>query len=126
MKWIISLGLSALLWPLTAQVAVENLFGNLRARQIGPATTSGRISSIDAVHRHPEIIYVGTAGGGVWKSVSGGAFFQPVFDDHVQAIGKIDFDQQHHDTVWVGTGEPWVRNSVSPGKGVYRSTNGGK
>ncbi|MFZ4561723.1 MAG: VPS10 domain-containing protein, partial [Saprospiraceae bacterium] len=126
MKWIISLGLLALISPLSGQVAVENLFGNLRARQIGPATTSGRISSIDAVHRSPEIIYVGTAGGGVWKSVSGGAFFQPVFDDHVQSIGKIAIDQQHPDTVWVGTGEPWVRNSVSPGNGVYRSTNGGK
>lgn len=126
MKWIISLGLLALISPLTGQVAVENLFGSLRARQIGPAATSGRISSIDAVHRSPEIIYVGTAGGGVWKSVSGGAFFQPVFDDHVQAIGKIAIDQQHPDTVWVGTGEPWVRNSVSPGNGVYRSTNGGK
>lgn len=126
MKYLFLLGCFFYLSGIQAQVPVETLLGNLRARQIGPATTSGRIASIDAVHRRPEIIYVGTAGGGVWKTNSGGASFAPVFDEHVQAIGKIVIDQQHPDTVWVGTGEPWVRNSVSPGNGVYRTVNGGK
>ncbi|MFM8450023.1 MAG: WD40/YVTN/BNR-like repeat-containing protein, partial [Haliscomenobacter sp.] len=126
MKYLFLLCCFFYLSGIQAQVPVETLLGNLRARQIGPATTSGRIASIDAVHRRPEIIYVGTAGGGVWKTNSGGASFAPVFDEHVQAIGKIVIDQQHPDTVWVGTGEPWVRNSVSPGNGVYRTVNGGK
>lgn len=126
MKYLLLLCLFFIQVSLSAQVPVETLLGNLRARQIGPATTSGRISSIDAVHSRPEIIYVGTAGGGVWKTNSGGASFTPVFDEHIQAIGKIAIDQQHPDTVWVGTGEPWVRNSVSPGNGIYRSVNGGK
>lgn len=111
---------------LFAQPKIENLFGSLRARQIGPATTSGRVSCLDAVNRSPEILYVGTAGGGVWKTVSGGATFFPVFDDHNQSIGKIAIDQNHPDTVWVGTGESWVRNSVSVGDGIYKTTNGGK
>ncbi len=101
------------------------LFGALRARQIGPAVMSGRVSSIDVVNRQTEILYVGSAGGGVWKSISGGVAFRPVFDDHTMSIGKVAIDQQHPDTVWVGTGEPWPRNSVSVGDGIYRTTDGG-
>jgi photosystem II stability/assembly factor-like uncharacterized protein len=111
---------------LLAQPKIENLFGSLRARQIGPATTSGRISSLDAVWRSPEIIYAGSAGGGVWKTVNGGASFFPIFDDHCMSIGKVCIDQKRPDTVWVGTGEPWVRNSVSIGDGIYKTVNGGK
>lgn len=101
------------------------LFGNLRARQIGPAVMSGRISTLAVAHDQPEVIYVGSAGGGVWKSVSGGASFRPVFDDHTQSIGKITIDPSDPETIWVGTGETWVRNSVSVGDGIYKSTNGG-
>jgi len=108
-----------------ATITDNALFGGLRARQIGPAVMSGRVSSIDAVDKNPEIIYVGSAGGGVWKSNSGGARFRPVFDDYTMSIGKITIDQNQPDTVWVGTGETWVRNSVSIGTGIYKSTNGG-
>ncbi len=101
------------------------LFGDIRARHIGPATTSGRIADLDVVHASPQIMYVGAAGGGVWKSNTGGANFRPVFDDYTQSIGKITIDQNHPDTVWVGTGESWVRNSVSVGTGIYKTTNGG-
>ncbi len=100
-------------------------FGDLRARDIGPATMSGRVSSMDAVAEQPEILYVGAASGGVWKSISAGASFRPVFDDHIQSIGDIAIDQRHPDTVWVGTGESWVRNSVSVGNGIYVTRNGG-
>ncbi len=111
---------------LQAQAKIENLLGSLRARQIGPATTSGRFSSIDAVERSPEIIYAGSAGGGLWKTVNGGASFFPVFDEHCMSIGKVCIDQKRPDTVWVGTGETWVRNSVSVGDGIYKTVNGGK
>ncbi len=104
----------------------SSLFGALRARHIGPATTSGRITWIDAVHAKPEIIWVGTASGGVWKSVSGGAEFRPVFDEHSQSIGALAIDQNNPDIVWVGTGEANVRNSVSVGDGVYKTTDGGQ
>jgi photosystem II stability/assembly factor-like uncharacterized protein len=100
-------------------------FGSIRARAIGPAVMSGRVSDVDGVASKPEIIYVGGANGGVWKSNSAGANFRPVFDDYQQAIGKIRIDQTHPDTVWVGTGEPWVRNSVGVGTGIYVSKNGG-
>lgn len=100
-------------------------FGDLRARDIGPAVMSGRVSAVTGVNEKPEIIYIGAASGGVWKSESAGASFRPIFDDYTQSIGYIAIDQDHPDTVWVGTGEQWVRNSVSVGDGVYVSTNGG-
>ena len=104
----------------------ENTFGDIQARQIGPATMSGRIASLDAVDRNPAILYVGAATGGLWKSKNFGTTFKPVFDKYNQSIGAITIDQQHPDTVWVGTGEVWVRNSVSVGDGVYRTYNGGE
>ena len=49
------------------------LFGSLRARHIGPAVMSGRISTLDVVESKPEVLYIGTAGGGIWRSNSAGA-----------------------------------------------------
>lgn len=113
-------------YSLSSQISTKDIsFGDLRARAIGPATMSGRVSTLDGVHSSPEIIYVGAASGGIWKSISAGAAFKPVFDDHIQSIGDIAIDQAHPDTVWAGTGEPWVRNSVSVGNGIYVTTNGG-
>jgi photosystem II stability/assembly factor-like uncharacterized protein len=102
-----------------------NTFGAIKARQIGPATMSGRIAALDAVNDDPRIIYIGAAGGGVWKSKNGGTTFKPVFDKYPQAIGAICIDQKNPKTVWVGTGEPWVRNSTSVGEGVFKTTDGG-
>ena len=104
----------------------KNVFGAMRARSIGPATMSGRITTIAAVDENPNIIYVGSAGGGIWKSTDGGVKFKPVFDRYVMSIGNIAIDQKHPDTVWVGTGEPWTRNTTSVGMGVYKSVNAGR
>lgn len=104
----------------------SEVLSGLVPRPIGPAVTSGRITAIDAVPRDPVTIYVGTAGGGVWKSDDGGIRFRPIFDDHPQSIGAVAVDPSNPRIVWVGTGESWVRNSVSVGFGVYRSTDGGE
>ncbi|MDX1407168.1 MAG: hypothetical protein R3330_03515, partial [Saprospiraceae bacterium] len=109
----------------STSVTGSALFGALRARHIGPAVMSGRISTLAVVPDKPEIMYVGAAGGGVWKSNTAGATFRPVFDEHTQSIGKITIDPNDHETVWVGTGEVWVRNSVSVGTGIYKSQDGG-
>ena len=108
-----------------AVTITSDTFGGIEARAIGPATMSGRISAIDAVAARPLTIYVGSAGGGVWKSVDAGTTFKPVFDEHTQSIGAIAVDPADTSTVWVGTGESWVRNSVSVGDGVYKTTDGG-
>lgn len=104
----------------------ENSFGAIEARHIGPAVMSGRISALDAVNNDPRIVYVGAASGGIWKSLNAGTTFKPVFDEHNQSIGAIAIDQARPDTVWAGTGEVWVRNSVSVGDGIYKTTDGGK
>jgi photosystem II stability/assembly factor-like uncharacterized protein len=102
-------------------------FAGLDARPIGPAVMSGRVASIDAVTERGRLtIYVGSASGGLWKSVNGGTTFKPVFDKYTQSIGAVAVDQSNPKTVWVGTGEAWVRNSVSVGDGVYKTTDGGE
>jgi photosystem II stability/assembly factor-like uncharacterized protein len=90
---------------------------------------SGRISAVAGRHEKngKVTLYVGAASGGVWKSTNGGTTFDPVFDkEPVQSIGAIALDPSHPQTVWVGTGESWVRNSVSVGDGIYKSTDGGE
>jgi photosystem II stability/assembly factor-like uncharacterized protein len=101
-------------------------FGGLEARSIGPAAMSGRIAAIDAVPGDRLTVWVGAAGGGVWKSVDGGLQFKPVFDKYSQSIGAIRVDPKDPKTVWVGTGESCTRNSVSVGDGVYKTTDGGE
>ena len=95
------------------------------ARALGPAVTSGRVTSIDGVASDSKILYVGAANGGVWKTMNGGTTFKPVFDKYTQSIGAITIDQSKPDTVWVGTGEAWVRNSTSVGTGIYKSKDAG-
>jgi len=104
----------------------SDTFGAIRARAIGPAIMSGRVAAVAAVPGDQLTLWVGAAGGGVWKSVNGGLTFKPVFDEHTQSIGAIAVDPKDPKSVWVGTGESWVRNSVSVGDGVYRSTDGGE
>ncbi len=101
-------------------------FGAIKARHIGPATMSGRISAIDAVDKNPDIIYVGSAGGGVWKTKNGGTTFKPIFDKYCQSIGAVRIDQSNPKVVWIGSGEPWTRNSVSIGDGIYKTTDSGE
>ena len=101
-------------------------FGGLEARSIGPAAMGGRIAALDAVVIDGRLtIYVGSAGGGVWKSGDGGTTFESVFDKYCQSIGAVAIDRRHPKTVWVGSGESWVRNSVSVGDGLYKTTDGG-
>jgi photosystem II stability/assembly factor-like uncharacterized protein len=99
----------------------------LPARNIGSAVMSGRFAALDAVHDHGRLtVFAGAASGGVWKSVNGGTTFTSVFDKpDVQSIGAVTIDPTNPKVVWVGTGESWVRNSVSLGDGIYKSTDGG-
>jgi photosystem II stability/assembly factor-like uncharacterized protein len=103
----------------------SNSFGAIEARHIGPAITSGRIAAIDGLHSNPNVLYVGSASGGVWKTTNAGTSFKPIFDKHSQSIGAVTIDQSRADTIWVGTGESWTRNSVSIGTGVYKTTDAG-
>ena len=96
-------------------------------RNIGPAGMSGRVTTIDVDLSNPEIIYAGTASGGVWRSESGGIKWAPIFDEApIQSIGALTINQKNPDEIWVGTGEGNPRNSQNSGEGIYKSIDGGK
>ncbi len=114
------------LW-LSAQQLDLNQLQKLKIRNIGPAGMSGRVTSIDVDLSRPEVIFVGTASGGIWKSENGGTSWQPIFDDApVQSIGAIKINQQNPSEIWAGTGEGNPRNSHNSGEGIFRSLDGGK
>jgi len=101
----------------------------LGARNIGSAAMSGRIAAIAGrVEADGKtMLLIGAASGGVWKSTDGGTTFRPIFDKQsAQSIGALALDPSHPDTYWAGTGESWMRNSVSLGDGIYKTTDGGE
>ena len=103
-----------------------DLFKGMKMRHIGPGTMSGRVTCIDVVNEEPNVIFVGTASGGLWKSESAGMDWEPIFDDQpVQSIGAIAIDQNNPDVIWAGTGEGNPRNSHTSGAGIFRSLDGG-
>ncbi|WP_438989231.1 WD40/YVTN/BNR-like repeat-containing protein [Polaribacter sp.] len=104
-----------------------DLVKNMKPRNIGPGGMSGRVTSIDVVESNPEIIYVGTASGGIWKSTSGGVKWEPIFEKELTAsIGAVAIQQSNPSVVWAGTGEGNPRNSLNGGFGIYKSLDAGK
>jgi photosystem II stability/assembly factor-like uncharacterized protein len=103
----------------------SSTFTVMEARWLGPGTMSGRITAIAGNEKDGKTIYVGSAGGGVWKTTNAAASFKPVFDKYCQSIGAIALDPKNADVVYVGTGESNMRNTVSYGDGLYKSTDGG-
>lgn len=104
-----------------------SLVENMQPRNIGPAGMSGRITAIDVVTSNPDIIYAGSASGGLWKSESGGVAWKPLFENEATAsIGAVAIQQSNPAVVWVGTGEGNPRNSLNGGLGIYKSLDGGK
>lgn len=119
--------LSLLLTQLHAQKVDMNLFQGMQPRNIGPAGMSGRVTAIAADPRNTDILYIGTASGGLWKTNNAGTTFKPVFDEQpVASIGALAVDPIRPDIIWAGTGEGNPRNSVTGGYGIYKSLDGGK
>jgi photosystem II stability/assembly factor-like uncharacterized protein len=113
--------------PVAQTVANSATFGMLEARQMGPGTMSGRISAIEGVaSENGRVMYVGTAGGGIWKTTNAGASFKPIFDKYCQSIGAIAIHPTNPKILYAGTGESNMRNSVSIGDGFYMSTDAGE
>lgn len=102
-----------------------NGLGALHFRALGPE--GNRVAAISGVPGDAMTVYIGSADGGVWKTSDAGINWQPVFDDKdVSAIGALAVAPSAHDTVWAGTGEPWlIRPYYTLGDGVYKSTDAG-
>jgi photosystem II stability/assembly factor-like uncharacterized protein len=95
------------------------LYSGLRWRLIGPHR-GGRVSAVAGIPGDPATFYMGTPGGGVWKTTDGGQVWRPIFDDvHVASIGAIAVAPSNPKIIYVGTGEQ------TPGNGVYKSTDAG-
>jgi photosystem II stability/assembly factor-like uncharacterized protein len=104
----------------------DGLIKDLRWRNVGNANLKGRISSIDALEDNFAVAVVGTASGGVWKTVNAGNSWTPIFDNYgVASIGEVRIDQNDPDIIWVGSGEECGRNSAAWGNHVYKSEDGG-
>jgi photosystem II stability/assembly factor-like uncharacterized protein len=110
-----------------AAAAPASPFDSLHWRAIGPAAMSGRVSDVAVYEPKSHIWYVGTAHGGIWKTVNNGTTFEAQFQKQgLMSIGDIAVSQSNPDLVYVGSGESANRQSTSWGDGVYKSTDGGK
>lgn len=106
---------------------VGQMLGKLVPRELGPSTMGGRIMDLAVYEKEPRIFYVGFAGGGVYRTDSGGTVMTPIFDKNpYMSIGGLAVSQSNPDVLWVGTGEPSSRNSTLWGGGVYMTEDAGK
>ena len=120
-----SLLLASLLFGQTG----TNLYQAMRWRQIGPFR-AGRVTAVAGIPGDAATYYMGTPGGGAWKTVNGGVIWTPIFDQvptPTSSIGAIQVSLSNPNIVYVGTGDvSMVGSSVNMGDGVYKSTDAGK
>src|SRR5438552_2837598 len=124
-RLFLTVSLLVALAPLRAQSIDPSAFGDLRWRSIGPPR-SGYVSAPAGVPGDPTTYYVGLPEGGVWKTTNAGTTWKPIFDEvRVASIGAVAVAPSDPKVVYVGTGNQsgW---SFTTGKGLYKSTDGGK
>src|SRR5438128_8272533 len=112
----------------TAQDSLTRFLESFSLRNLGPAAYSGRVTALAVPHTTgpAKTLYIGAAGGGVWKTANGGITWQPVSEGlGVETIGDIAVAPSDSNVVWVGTGEKNSLRSQWWGDGVYKSTDGG-
>jgi photosystem II stability/assembly factor-like uncharacterized protein len=103
------------------------LLAGLRYRMVGPSR-GGRVTTVTGVRQQPLTFYMGSTGGGVWKTEDAGTTWHNVSDGFFAAgsMGSIDVADSDPGVVYAGTGSDGLRSNVSPGVGVYKSTDAGK
>ncbi len=105
----------------------KDVFAHIKFRNLGPAIAGGRVTAVAGIPGNPRVYYVGSAGGGVFKSTDGGLHWHAIFKhEATSSIGAIALAPSNPNLVWVGTGEANIRNDVIPGAGVYLSTDAGR
>jgi photosystem II stability/assembly factor-like uncharacterized protein len=103
-----------------------SLYSGLRWRMIGPFR-GGRVNGVTGVPGQPNVFYMGSVGGGVWKTTNAGRTWIPIFDSQpIASIGAVAVAPSRPDVVYVGTGEADMRSQISYGDGMYKSTDAGK
>jgi len=111
---------------LAATAPDASLLKNMKWREVGPFR-GGRSSAVEGIANQPNVYYFGSSGGGVWKTVDGGQTWKPVSDGFFGGtIGAIAVAPSDTSVVYAGTGEETIRGNVSPGGGMWKSTDAGK
>src|SRR6201997_1359612 len=116
--------------PLTAQQYTAEMLSGLQWRDVGPMR-GGRTYAVAGNAAQPDTFYMGSVGGGVWKTENSGRTWSPVADDPqtgipIGSIGAIAVAPSNPDVIYVGTGEPDIRSQHSYGIGMFKSTDAGK
>jgi photosystem II stability/assembly factor-like uncharacterized protein len=103
------------------------LWSGMKYRMIGP-NRGGRVTAVTGVPSEPYTFYMGSTGGGVWKTTDAGHSWQNISDGYfaVASIGAVEVSLSNPDIVYVGTGSSKIRSNVSIGRGIYKSTDAGK
>ncbi|HEV2690184.1 MAG TPA: glycosyl hydrolase, partial [Bryobacteraceae bacterium] len=111
----------------TAETYDASLFGALKWRSIGPNRGGRSIASAGSASR-PNEYYFGAVGGGLWKTIDGGATWKPVTDGQIQSssVGAVAVSESNPDVVYIGMGETELRGNIMQGDGVYKSVDAGK
>jgi photosystem II stability/assembly factor-like uncharacterized protein len=119
--------LLSILFFATITGAQSNLFQELKFRSVGPVR-GGRSTAVTGVPSQPSTFYMGATGGGVWKTTDYGTSWTNVSDGFfaTPSIGAIRVSLSNPNIVYVGTGSDGIRSNVIAGKGVYKTTDGGR
>src|SRR5437879_160388 len=124
----ISVVVFASILPLTsfAQQSNPALFSEMRWRLVGPFR-GGRSLTAVGVPGHPSLFYFGAVGGGVWKTTDAGLTWEPIFDSQpIASIGAVEVAPSDPNIIYVGSGEADMRDDITYGNGMYKSTDAGK
>src|SRR5512144_1378353 len=103
------------------------LWSGMRYRMIGPER-GGRVTAVTGVPSEPHTYYMGSTGGGVWKTTDAGHTWLPISDGQIPlgSIGAIEVALSDPNIVYAGTGSSKIRSNVSIGRGIFKSTDAGK
>ncbi len=111
---------------LSASAQDASLLKNLKYREVGPFR-GGRADAVTGIAGQPDVYYFGSCGSGVWKTADGGETWSPVSDGFFGgSVGAVAVAPSDPAVVYAGTGEETVRGNVSPGNGMWKSTDAGK
>ncbi len=101
-------------------------FEDIKYRNVGP-TRGGRSTTVCGVVNEQFTFYMGTTGGGVWKTLDGGLNWKNISDNYFKtpSIGSIEVFQSDPSIIYVGTGSDGIRSNVIVGKGIYKSNDAG-
>src|SRR5664280_2074483 len=110
-----------------AETSNPGLWSGLKYRMIGPER-GGRVTTVTGVPSQPNTYYMGSTGGGVWKTTDAGRTWANISDGQIPlgSMGAIEVSLSNPDAIYAGTGSSKIRSNVSIGRGIYKSTDAGK